>query len=636
MNRLPNERPLSVKWSALFLAFFILIFVSGNLSAYPADQGNASGTSGSIGAPSSDQAKADKALEAKLKKFSTFMNTEMKRWEVPGIGVGIVKDGKVIFAEGFGLRNVEKNLPVTPDTIFAIGSASKAFTSMDIGILADEGKIDWDKPVQTYLPTFKLKDEVATARMTVRDLVSHKSGLPRHDGMWYGSPLSRKDIFDRLQYLDFSADFRQTFQYNNLMFLTAGYLVGQVTNSTWEEFTQKRIFDALGMTNSNFSVEVSQKSDNYSLPYTRSKEEIKAIPFRNIDSVGPAGSINSTVNDMLKWVLFHLNKGKVGDKQIISEAGQKEMYTPAMFIREPMLTVQPDDQSIMSYGLAWFLETYRGHKLVHHGGSIDGFYFLNCFMPNDNCGAVILTNLSGTPFLQIAMGYVLDMVLGLDPVWEKLSLEKWEKQKKDREEAKAKEKEKEEARVEGTKPSHVPEDYAGEYEHPAYGVIPVELVEDVLKGKFNSMKFKLEHWHYDVFKTVEEEEGAEGRDGLMITFHTNLKGDIDKLSLPLEPAVASIVFTRKASEELKDPKYLSQFVGEYEIMGTTAAVSLQGDALVVAVAGQPNQELVPYKESEFTIKGAEGYNVKFLLENEKATEMVLTVQGNVIRGKRIN
>ncbi|MFC2164995.1 serine hydrolase [Acidobacteriota bacterium] len=583
----------------------------------------------------SDQAKLDKKLEKRLEKFREFMNTEMKRWEVPGIGVGIVKDGKVIFAEGFGLRNVEKNLPVTTDTMFAIGSASKAFTTMDLGILVDEGKVEWDKPVQTYLPTFKLKDEVATARMTVRDLVSHKSGLPRHDAMWYGSAFSRKDIFDRLQHLEFSADFRQTMQYNNLMFLTAGYLVGQITDSTWEEFTQKRIFDALGMTNSNCSVEVSKKSDDHSLPYVRIKDEIKAVPFRNIDNVGPAGSINSNVKDMLKWVQFHLNKGKVGDKEIISEAGQKEMYTPAMFIRQPMLSVQPDDQSIMSYGLGWFLETYRGHKLVHHGGAIDGFYFLNGFMPNDNCGAVILTNLAGTQFLQIAMGYVLDMVLDLDPVWEKLSLEKWEKTLENRKKAKEAEAKKEENRVKDTQLSHALEDYAGEYEHPAYGVIPVQFVNNELTGKFNSNNFKLIHWHYDIFKGVDAENGEAGDDGFMITFITSTKGDVDKLTVPLEPAVAPIVFKRKASQEFNDPKYLSQFVGEYEIMGVTISISLQGDVLFVDIPSQPRHELVPYKDKEFTPKGIEGQNIKFVLENGKATEIIVTQQGTVVRGKRI-
>lgn len=634
MNHLKKATNQSMKWSFFLVALIALVLLFSSATTSFASPRAASDTVIGRSEASIEKTKLDKKLEKRLEKFREFMNTEMKKWEVPGIGVGIVKDGKVIFAEGFGLRNVEKNLPVTTDTLFAIGSASKAFTTMDIGILVDEGKVEWDKPVRDYLPTFKLKDPVVSERMTVRDLVCHNSGLPRHDAIWYGSAFSRKDIFDRLEHLDFSADFRQILQYNNLMFLTAGYLVGQLTDSTWEKFTQKRIFDALDMTNSNCSVEVSKKSDDHSLPYLRIKDEIKAVPFRNIDNVGPAGSINSNVKDMLKWVQFHLNKGKVGDKEIISEAGQKEMYTPAMFMKQPMLSVQPDGQSDMNYGLGWFLETYRGHRFVHHGGSIDGFYFLNGFMPNDNHGAVILTNLGSTPFLQIAMGYVLDIVLELDPVWEKLNQERWEKAQEDRKKAKEEEAKKEENRVKGTKPSHALKDYAGEYENQAYGVIPIKYVNDELTGKLNSFDFKLKHWHYDLFKGVDA-EASMSEDDIMITFLTNANGDVDKLTVPLEPAVSPIVFKRKASREMMDPKYLSQFVGEYEIMGVTAIVLLQGEKLIVEVPSQPRIELIPYKENEFTPKGVEGQNIKFVLENGKATEMIVTAQGNVIRGKRI-
>ena len=224
-----------IKPGAAVLVLVILFIAAGIVQGWAAGRSGPTDFSACPSTTPEEQAKTDDAFEAKLKTFRAFMKKEMERWEIPGVGVGIVKGGKVIFAQGFGLRDVEKNLPVTPDTIFAIGSASKAFTSMDIGILVDEGKVEWDEPVQNYLPSFKLKDEVATARMTVRDLVCHKSGLPRHDAIWYGSTSSRKDIFDRLQHLEFSADFRQTFQYNNLMFLTAGYLVGQVTGSSWEE-----------------------------------------------------------------------------------------------------------------------------------------------------------------------------------------------------------------------------------------------------------------------------------------------------------------------------------------------------------------------------------------------------------------
>ncbi|MEW5901563.1 MAG: serine hydrolase domain-containing protein, partial [Acidobacteriota bacterium] len=184
----------------------------------------------------------------------------MAEWKVPGMAVAIVKDGQVILAEGYGLKDVKNNLKVTPQTIFAIGSSSKAFTATAMGILTDDGKLDWDKPVREYLPSFKLWDLFASERMTPRDLVCHRSGLPRHDVMWYNSPLSRKELFDRIQYLKPNKDFRANFQYQNLMFMTAGYLVGQLSGSTWEEFTKKKIFEPLGMNDSNFSVEESKKA----------------------------------------------------------------------------------------------------------------------------------------------------------------------------------------------------------------------------------------------------------------------------------------------------------------------------------------------------------------------------------------
>jgi CubicO group peptidase (beta-lactamase class C family) len=571
--------------------------------------------------------KPSKPLATDFKKLRLFLDTEMKRWEVPGMGIGIIKGGRILLSDGFGYRDLEKKLPVTPNTLFAIGSASKAFTAMDVQLLVDEGKVEWDKPVQTYLPDFKLKDEVATARMTVRDLVCHRSGLPRHDAIWYGTSLTRQDIYNRLRYLDFTADLRSAFQYNNLMFLTAGYMVGRLTNSSWEEFTRRRIFEPLGMTSSNFSVGDSNKSADYSLPYEKKEGKVVEVPFRDIDSIGPAGSINSNVNDMLKWVEFQVNKGKVGDKQVVSEAGQREVYTPAMFMRQPMLSLQPDKQAVMSYGLGWFIETYRGHMVVHHGGSIDGFYFLNAFLPNDNLGVVVLSNLGGSPLVWISMGYILDMVLGLDPVWEKLSVERFNEAKKEEAEAKDKEKEEEAERVKDTKPSHPLDAYVGDYEHPAYGVISIELKDNALQGKYYSFDFKLDHWHYDVFKPSDHLP--------KVMFLTNLKGDVDGLSVAMEPAVAPILFTRKPSAAMKDPKFLAQFQGAYEIRGTTLTVSLKADALFVDRPGQPTVELVPYKGTEFTIKGREGSSVKFILENGAVTGIDIGGPSGSVKGKKI-
>lgn len=622
-----------------FFIFMLLASGIGRLSSRTVDPGFGKGTEEYFNDSPSQSGgtqgvKLDPKLSEKLKKFRLFLNAQMKQWEVPGMGVGVIKNGQVILAEGFGYRNLAEKLPVTPNTVFAIGSATKAFTTMGLGLLVEEGKIGWDKPVRQYLPEFKLKDEIATERLTVRDLACHRSGLPRHEALWYGSTFSRKDIVERLRYLDFSADIRSNFQYNNLMFLTAGYLIERLTNSSWEEFIRQRIFEPLGMKSSNFSVNDTQKTDDYALPYVLKDKAVIEVPFRNVDTIGPAGSINSNVIDMLKWVRFHLDKGKVGNTQVISEAGQKEMYTPAMFMREPILSLQPDRQSIMGYGLGWFVETYRGHLVVHHGGAIDGFYFLNAFLPQDGLGVVILSNLSGTPLVQISMGYILDMMLNLDPVWEKLSLERLERQKKERERAEEERKKKEGERVEGTKPSHPLEAYVGVYENEAYGEIPIELTGTSLSGKFNCFEFGLEHWHYDVFKIVESKSTISLVDGLLVAFQTNIKGDIESLSVPLEPSLKPIVFTRQAAKEMKDPKFLSQFVGDYEVMGIVITISLKGDTLVASIPGQPLVELVPYKGTEFTFKGLPGVSLKFVQEKGQTTEIIVSQPQGTFRGKK--
>lgn len=475
----------------------------------------------------------DKNLEKKLNKLRGYVNSIMKDAKVPGLAMGIVKNGKVIFVEGFGYRNLEEKLPVTPKTLFAIGSSSKAFTALSIGMLVDENKLEWDKSVCDYLPSFQLKDKYITDNMTVRDLVTHRSGLPRHDFLWYGSYFTRKEIFDRLRYLDFSAGFREKFQYNNLMFMTAGYLVGYVTNSTWEEFVRERIFKPLSMTNSNFSVEVSKKSDDFSLPYSIKNKEVEEIPFRNIDAIGPAGSINSCVDDMLKWIQFHLNQGKVGETQLISKSEIRSMHSPYMHISSP---VESNEQSHKNYGLGWYVWMYRGHKLVEHGGSIDGFYTSVSFMPFDSVGVFAVDNGNSSITVYASM-YAFDLLLGLEPI------DGYARMKEDQEKTrKAEEKKKKEEHIEGTKPSHQLNEYTGQYEHPAYGIVVIELEGDSLSGKFNSFDFILKHWHYDVFKCNFRNSDYK------ILFFSNENGDIDKLAIQLEPAVNDIVFSKKTSK----------------------------------------------------------------------------------------
>jgi len=476
-----------------------------------------------------------------LEGFDEFVEKQMKEWNVPGIAIAVIKDGNVILSKGYGYRNAEKQLEVTPNTLFAIGSATKAFTVMSMGLLVDEGKLNWDKPVRTYLPEFKMYDLFASVRMTPRDLVTHRSGLPRHDAMWYNSSLSRKELFNRLQYLKPNEDFRAVFQYQNLMFMTAGYLVGQISGGTWEQFVQDKIFNPLGMKNSNFSVEESRKTEDFAFPYTKDDDTVKKIPFRNIDTIGPAGSINSNINEMAQWVLLHLNKGKHNGTQFISEKTITEMHTPQMVIKSP---VQYNEIPLSNYGMGWFIQPYRGHYKLHHGGNIDGFSALVTFMPQDSIGTVILTNLNGTPLPSIIAYNIEDRLLGLNQIlWSqrmKKSIEEREKKRKEED------KKEDEYRKQNTTTSHPLEHYEGTYDHPGYGIFTITNENGNLKACYNDITYILEHYHYDVFIAKSEETGEES---YKILFRMNKKGEISEVAVPLERNVNDIIFKRQIEEE---------------------------------------------------------------------------------------
>lgn len=474
-----------------------------------------------------------------LQGFSAFVEKMRKNYDVPGVALAIVKDGKTVFARGFGYRDVEKKLKVTADTLFAIGSCSKAFTATVLGILVDEGKLEWEKPVSEYLPGFKLQDPIATRLMTTVDLVTHRSGLPRHDYVWYGSQTNREEIFHRLRYLEPSKSFRSTFQYNNLMFMTAGYLAGRIAGTSWEELVSRKIFAPLGMKTSNFSVTDSQKSPDFALPYTRGGKKVVLIPFRNIDSIGPAGSINSSVNEMAHWIILNLNKGKFGDKQVISEANLKKIHTAQMTTDAYFSRFK--ERFYSTYAMGWGINAYRGSPVIFHTGGIDGFSAYVGFLPRENAGVVILTNddeLGGRLNNVVSLD-VYDRILGLEQIpWaQRIKKLRREAEKKEAEEKKKKKDE----RVPGTKPSHGLAAYAGEYKHPAYGSLVITMENEQLKAKLNDLQYKGGHYHYDIFEFTRVDPSKRKT---KFTFHTGIKGDIIKVSIPFQDGVKDIEFTR--------------------------------------------------------------------------------------------
>lgn len=476
-------------------------------------------------------------VESRLKGTDEYIEAQLKEWKVPGLGLAVVVGDESVLLKGYGLRDVEKALPVTPDTLFAIGSCTKAFTGTVLGTLVDEGKLEWDRPVREYLPWFRLQDPYATERMTARDLTSHRSGLPRHDMLWYSSSLSRRELIERMQYVEPSKDFRTTFQYQNMMFVTAGYLGGHLAGATWEELVDKRIFQPLGMNTSSFAPATALRYADCSYPYELSGEEVRQVAHRDLPAAGPAGSIYSSVREMANWLRLNLNKGKFGDKQIISEAQLREVHSPQMPAPQvPELSFPELGPAF--YGFGWVMQDYRHHACIWHNGGIDGYSAYNALLPNDHIAVVALTNMGGSNMHNALAYHIFDRLLGLDPVdWSARFRQMAEKMKEMMKQAEAKARAE---RVADTKPTHALDAYVGEYRHPGYGSIWIEKSGEALKARYNGPTFRLEHFHYDTFTLTMERLDQT----LPVLFHVEANGKVGSLSAHLEPMVKPIVFTR--------------------------------------------------------------------------------------------
>lgn len=558
--------------------------------------------------------------------YEQYVNNAMKDWKVQGCAVAVVKNGKIIYSKGFGLRDVKNQLPVTTNTLFAIGSCTKAFTAATVNMLVDDGKLDLDKPIINYFPWFKLWDEYVTAHITARDLLCHRSGLPRHDLVWYGADdLPRKELISKMQYLEPSTGFREKWQYQNGMFATAGYLVELVDGKSWEEFTQTRILNPLEMKNTNFSVYEMQKSGDFSKPYSEKNDAVQEIPFRSITATGPAGSINSSVTEMANWVIMQLSGGKFNEKQIVSEASINQMQSPQMVMPSGI----SDDVFYSSYGMGWMITSYRGHLRVEHGGNIDGFSASVCLLPKDSAGIVVLTNMSGTGLTSVVRNYTIDRIAGLSETdWNKKLLEPLNKAKETQKENDSKP---DLNRVEGTTPSHKMSDYTGKYTHPAYGEIEITGKDDKLGVNFHGLNAMFKHYHYDVFINSEDDEFGK----MKITFHTSDKGEINKVSAPLQDGVKDIEFTRVVKVVKTEKNDLLKYTGEYEISGMTIKIALRGETtLMMSVPGQPDYELIPVGNEAFNIKGLDGYSTKFVVDGDKATDLILNQPNGVFTAKR--
>ena len=531
--------------------------------------------------------------------------------------MAVVEKNKVVYAKGFGYSDYEKKVPVTPNTLFAIGSCTKAFTSSVLGLLRNDNKIDFDKNPSVYIPELKFFNDEMNGQVTVRDLMSHRTGLPRHDYGWYLFNTNARDsLMQKIQFQEPSARVREKWQYNNFMFMTQGIIAERLSGMSWEKNVSEKLFKPLNMTRSNLSIADMEKSSDASLGYgVKDDKEIIKQDYYHIRGMAPAGSINSSVNDMSNWVRTWIYGGKFNGKEILPASYVTEAMSSQSVIRGGLPTKEHPDVQFANYGFGWFMASYKGHYRVEHGGNIDGFSASTCFFPSDSVGIIVLVNQNGSAVPSIVRNILSDRMLRVSQSdWSKELHDAVEKNKKESLDAKAKATS---TRKKGTKPSHYLEEFEGKYSHPGYGTMNFYVKKDSLFAKTPHVSFWLKHYHYDIFQPFEiGKKGIDttGSDELRLSFRTSLQGEIDGISITgLEPSLGKpLEFTRQPNAKEISVAELKKYEGEFLMNGMPAKVFIKGaKTLFLFVPGQPEYELIYLGGDKFALKTLNGYKLQF-------------------------
>jgi CubicO group peptidase (beta-lactamase class C family) len=451
--------------------------------------------------------------------------------------VAIVHDDQVIYLKGFGLRSVDARDAVTPDTVFPIGSCSKAFATTALALLVDDGKVGWDDPVRKHLPDFRLSDDKADVRL--RDLLCHRTGLAGHNLLWYRSPWGPEERVRRAGLLPLDRPFRTAFQYQSTMYTAAGLVVGAAAGEPWDVFVGKRIFAPLDMKSACCTTKEAEKHEDRAFGHRIGRGGAEPMPLYRMDTPDAAGSIHVSVRDLAKWLTFQLGDGRVGGKRLVSATALAETHTPQMPIRlEAERDLHPEATQ-MSYGLGWVIIDYRGQPLVAHNGVIDGFSTQLTLAPRAKLGVAVVCNLHGTRCNLALSDALLDLLLGLPKRdWN----ERLQDAMRKREAVRMEEQRAEQARRQpNTKPTHQLSAYAGAYEHAAYGRLDIVAGRGGLDLHWQlALHGPLEHYENDTFRVVQEEV-PETR----VRFRLAPDGAVVALSLSTIPGVEFVRSGRK-------------------------------------------------------------------------------------------
>jgi len=429
-------------------------------------------------------------------------------WHVPGLAIAVVKDDSLVFARGYGVTQIGKPAPVTEHTRFAIGSTTKAMTVASLAMLVDEGKLRWDDRVTDYLPDLRLYDPYATSQLTIRDLLTHRTGLPGTDLLWLipQNELTLPEMMRRLRYVKPASSFRSEWEYQNVMYAIAGGIVAKVSGMPWEQFVRTRIFTPLGMTETIPLVSETIGKPNVATPHAEVHDTVRVVPVRTTDAIAPAGSVWSSVSDMSRWMRFVLDSGRIGTTRLIKPATFREIVAPE--IRAPMTeypALELAQPHFFSYALGWFVQDYHGQTVWMHTGSIDGMCAIIGLIPEQRIGVYVLENLDHAELRHALMYKVFDMynatsnASGNPPRdWSADLKALFAAKRTARADRSATAKQ-----VAGSAQPSLPLDrYAGTYTDSAYGTVQVTLTGGALHARFVNFDIgQLEHSEYDTFRS---------------------------------------------------------------------------------------------------------------------------------------
>jgi CubicO group peptidase (beta-lactamase class C family) len=432
-------------------------------------------------------------------RFDEYITRAMNEWHIAGLAVAVVKDGAIVYAKGFGVREVGKPERVDTNTVFAIGSNTKLFTAVAAGMLVDEGRMQWDDRLTKFLPSFQVYDPWVTRELTLVDAMSHRSGLgQRAEMVAYGSPYSREEILRRLRYLPPNSSFRSEFGYSNAMLLAAGEAEAAVAGTSWDDLIERRILRPLGMTSTSSTVRGLDTMSDVATPHTSNGATLMPIAWRDIDNVAPAGSINSSVADMCRWMKFLLERGRAGNRRLLSTSSYEMITSPHTIIPTPPDTLRPSVH-FAAYGLGVLMYDYRGVKVLTHTGGIDGMLSDMTWVPERGLGIVVVTNTDGHNELYSALPrWILDRYLDAPVVdWSRVALDAATRREHLLEKLEA---DARRARPANTSPSLSLDQYSGWYSNDLYGKIDLEEVEGQLVVRlWGGQTGTLKHWAHDTF-----------------------------------------------------------------------------------------------------------------------------------------